>query len=287
MQLDVESLRTLLAVVDHGSMTRAAEHLHVTQSAVSWKIKRLEQRAGRVLLIREGRTVRLSRDGRALADEARSIVEAHDRAVARLGSSELAGRVRLGSNEEITASRLVSVLGRFNRVHPAAWIEVVVDSSQELAALVDLGEIDVAVIQVSDDERRPDDTVLWTEDLAWMTGSEAPYDEGPVPLVTFGAHCNYRAVSVPLLDDAGIEHWDAFAGQTTAGVKGAVEVGLGVAVLGSRFLGDDIVEWRPGATLGELPPMYQVARIDPHDVSPLATALVEAICAEVSEPALL
>lgn len=285
VNLDIESLRTLLAVLDHGSMTRAAEQLHLTQSAVSWKIKRLEQRVGRGLVVRGGRSIRPTRDGEVLAEEARSIVEAHDRAVARLGSSELVGKVRLGSNEEITASRLVSVLGRFNRVHPDAWIEVIVDSSSELVDAVDRGDIDVAVIQVSDDEMRDGDVVLWTEELAWVTSSVVPYEDGPVPLVTFGDSCNYRAVSEPLLYAAGIDHWVAFSGQTTAGVKGAVEAGLGVAALGSRFLGDDIVEWAPGVGLGELPLMYQVARIDPGDRTALTVALVEAIKAEVAEPA--
>lgn len=287
MQLDVESLRTFLAVLDHGSMTRAADHLHLTQSAVSWKIKRLEERVGRPLIIRDGRNLRPSRDGLALIDEARAIVEAHDRAVIRLGRSELAGKVRLGSNEEVTASSLVSVLGRFNRIHPSAWIQVTVDNSRVLASMVDRGELDVAVIQVGDDELRPDDTILWTEELVWATSCEAAYEDGMVPLVAFGDSCNYRAVSEPLLDRAGIEHYVAFSGQTTAGVKAAVEAGLGVAVLGSRFLGGDIVEWRPGATLGDLPPMYQVARIDAHDASPLATALVEAILDEILEPELV
>jgi DNA-binding transcriptional LysR family regulator len=49
MQLDVESMRAYLAVLDWGSMTRAAEQLGLTQSAVSWKIKRLEGRVGRPL----------------------------------------------------------------------------------------------------------------------------------------------------------------------------------------------------------------------------------------------
>jgi DNA-binding transcriptional LysR family regulator len=285
VQLDVESLRTFVAVLDHQSMTRAAKQLNLTQSAVSWKIKRLEARVGRPLLIRNGRALRPSREGKVLAADARAIVDAHDRAVARLGSSQLAGKVRLGSNEEITASRMVSVLGRFNRVHPDAWIEVVVDSSRQLAAMIDGGELDVAVLQVAGDELRDDDTVLWTEELAWVTSSDAPYEDGSVPLVGFGDHCNYQAVSEPLLDAAGLDHWIAFSGQTSAGVMGAVAAGLGVAVVATRFIDGDIVEWRPGAALGALPPMYQVARIDCDDLSPLTVALVGAIVDEVGAPA--
>ena len=47
MQLDVESLRTFAAVLDQGTMTAAGESLGMSQSAVSWKIKRLEERVGR------------------------------------------------------------------------------------------------------------------------------------------------------------------------------------------------------------------------------------------------
>lgn len=284
VQLDVESLRTLLAVLDHGSMTRAAEQLHLSQSAVSWKIKRLEERVGRQLLIRNGRRLRPSRDGAALADEARAIVDAHDRAVARLDRSDLAGRVRLGSNEEITASRLVRVLGRFNHLHPESWIEVLVGESRRLAGMIERGDLDVAVIQVPADEVREDDTVLWSDDLVWVTGEDTPYDTGEVPLVTFGDDCNYRAVSQPLLQRAGLESWVAFAGQSSDGVRSAVAAGLGVAVLGAQFVGDGIVEWKPGAELGELPKMYQVARVDRDDVSPLTSALVQAILEEIVEP---
>src|SRR5918994_1485243 len=123
VQLDVESLRALLAVLDHGGMTRAAGHLHLSQSAVSWKIKRLEQRVGRPLLIREGHTIRPTRDGRALIDDARSLIDIHDRAAARLHSSELTGKVKVGSNEEVDAEHIASLLGRFTRAHPLASIE--------------------------------------------------------------------------------------------------------------------------------------------------------------------
>ena len=84
MQLDIESIRTFLAVLDHGGMTRAAEHLELSQSAVSWKIKRLEAKVGRPLLVRDGHTIRPSFEGRNLIDDARLMVELHDRAVSRL-----------------------------------------------------------------------------------------------------------------------------------------------------------------------------------------------------------
>lgn len=54
-RLSIDALRALLCVIDTGSMTRAAQQLNLSQSAVSWKIKRLEEQLGRTLLDRQGR----------------------------------------------------------------------------------------------------------------------------------------------------------------------------------------------------------------------------------------
>ena len=284
VQLDVESLRALLAVLDHGGMTRAAGQLHLTQSAVSWKVKRLEERVGRPLLIREGHAIRPTRDGRALIDDARRLVDIHDRAVARLRSSELTGTVKVGSNEEVDAERMASLLGRFRLAHPQASIEFIIDHTEHLAKKIDAGEIDVAVIQVDDHDLRRDDVVLWTDVLRWVSSCEATYDEGVVPLVTFGEHCFYRSLSEPLLIAHGIDFTIAFSAASTGGVRAAVEAGLGVGVLSSRHLGGDVVEWKRGRAVPPLPRIHQIARTVPGERPAVAAALIDAIADELREP---
>lgn len=287
LQLDVESLRTYLAVLDTGGMTRAAERLDLTQSAVSWKIKRLEQRVGRPLLIRDGHTIRPTRDGRALLDDARAIVALHDGAVWRLRSSELTGTVKLGSNEEIDATQIASLLGRFKRSHPNATIEFVIDHTVRLAKLVDDGKLDVVLIQVTDDQLRPDDTILWTDQLHWVSSCVWTYDEGTVPLVTFGDLCFYRKLSEPILRSAGLDFTHAFSGSGTRGVVAAIEAGLGVGVLSSHFIGDDIIEWPRAESLPPLPHVHQIARTVPGDSAAAATALVGVIEEQLLEPSML
>ncbi len=284
VQLDVESLRALLAVLDHGGMTRAAGHLHLTQSAVSWKIKRLEERVGRPLLIRDGHTIRPTRDGRALIDDARRLVDIHDRAAARLRSSELTGKVKVGSNEEVDAERMASLLGRFMRANPQTSIEFVIDHTEHLAKKIDAGEIDVAVIQVDEHDLRRDDLVLWTDVLCWVTSCESTYDDGAIPLVTFGEHCFYRSLSEPLLTSHGIDFTIAFSVASTGGVRAAVEAGLGVGVLSSRQLGGDVVEWKRGREVPPLPRIYQIARTVPGERPAVAAALIDAIADELREP---
>ena len=280
VQLDVESLRTLIAVLDWGSMTRAAQQLGMSQSAVSWKIKRLEQRVGRPLLIRDGHDLRPTRDGSALLDDARSIVEIHDRAVQRLSSPEFTGRIRVGSNEEVGATRLAGILGRLKLLHPAATIEFVVDQSRQLTPQLERGRIDVAVIQVTEEEVRPDDIVLWAEELRWATHRDMPYDEGVVPLITYGANGFYRPVSEPILERHGVRYRYTITAPTSASVRAAVEAGLGVAVLGERFLEGDVVEWGLAADLDPLPRSCQIIRTVDGERSEIAQALIESITDE-------
>ena len=285
LHLDVESLRTLLAVLDTGGMTSAAERLGVTQSAVSWKIKRLEERVGRPLLIRDGHEIRPTRDCRALLDDARTIVELHDGAVWRLRSPDLSGTIRLGSNEEIDATEIASILGRFKRSHPNATIEFVIDHTERLASMVDAGALDVVLIQVTDRQLRPDDTVLWSDQLEWVVNRNWTFDEGVVPLVTFGELCFYRKLSEPILDAAGIEHTNAFSGSASRGILAAIEAGLGVGVMSSWYLHEDeIIRWPRGESLPPLPRVHQIARTVPGETAAAAAALVGVIEEQLNEP---
>lgn len=285
MQLDVESLRTYLAVLDHGGMTRAAEHLNLTQSAVSWKIKRLEERVGTPLLIRDGHTLRPTREGRSIMTDARMLVETHDRAVARLHSSELTGHVRVGSNEEVDPARMAAVLGRFKRVHPGATLEFLVEHTEHLVERVHNGDIDVAVVQVDDAHLEADDEVLWSDQLCWATCCENDFADGVVPLITFGEHCFYRPLSEPLLAAGGIDFNVSFSVSSTSGVRAAIEAGLGVGVLSRRYLGGDVVEWATAQRLEPLPPVYQIARVGPETPSAIVGALLESIVDELRGPA--
>ena len=80
--LDVDQLRTFVAITDAGSFTRAAELVHKTQSAVSMQMKRLEERLGKELFARDGRQSRLTEEGERLLDYARRIVRLNLQAIA-------------------------------------------------------------------------------------------------------------------------------------------------------------------------------------------------------------
>jgi DNA-binding transcriptional LysR family regulator len=282
MQLDIESLRVLLAVLDYGGMTRAAERLDLSQSAVSRKVQRLEDRVGRPLLIRDGHTLRPTRDGRSLLADARAMVELHDRAVARLDSSDLTGTVKLSSNGEMSAAQIASLLGTFKLRHPGASVEFTVDHTGSLIEAVDDGAIDVAVFQITEAKLRPTDIKLWAEDLVWVTSAEDPYDDPPLPVLDFGEHCYYNDFTHAILEEAGLPFKTVFSAAASADVRAAVEAGIGVAVMSARYLGGDVVEWKPPTTLSPLPQVYQVVRTVPGERSDAVAALIDTITSELA-----
>ncbi|MEM9464315.1 MAG: LysR family transcriptional regulator [Actinomycetota bacterium] len=282
MHLDIESLRVLLAVLDDGGMTKAAQRLHLSQSAVSRKVQRLEERVGRPLLIRDGHDLRPTRDGRALLADARTIVDLHDNAVARLESSDLTGTVKMASNGEVDLGQIASLLGTFKLRHPAACVEFTLDHTGALVDRVDDGTLDIAIIQVTEERARPTDIELWSEDLVWVTSVDDAFCTSPVPLIDFGEHCYYNDFTHRILDDAGIAFSRIFSAASSVDVRAAVEAGIGVAVMSRRYLGDRVVEWSPPVPLPPLPVVRQVLRTVPGEQPDAVAAVIETMQAELT-----
>ena len=94
--LDLTALRSFVAVADTGGVTRASSFLHLTQSAVSMQVKRLEDALGLRLLERAGRGVVLTAAGEQLLGYARRMVSLNDEAFSRLTHQDFQGEVGLG-----------------------------------------------------------------------------------------------------------------------------------------------------------------------------------------------
>lgn len=278
VRLDVESLRVFRALVAADGFTAAAERLGVTQSAVSHKIRRLEERIGVELLRRDGQQFVLTADGRELLGHADEIVAAHDAAVDALQRSPVTGTVRLGCNEEVAATALAEVAERFGRTHPEVSLAIRVHDSAYVSDWLDAGEIDVALIQVLDTPGalRPDDEVWRRDDLAVVQATHADLDDADdVPFVSFGERCLYEPFFGAAMGEAGRRYHEVMECPSIQGVQAAVSAGLGVAVLNTPNITDDMRPWR-GAELG-LPSVAFVLR----RAAPAADA-VEALCSHLA-----
>jgi len=141
--LDVDQLRTFVAIVETGSFTRAAEVVHKTQSAVSMQMKRLEERLERPIFARDGRASKLTEDGERLLDYARRIVKLNAEALAAFSNPELSGVVRLGVPDDYADRYLPEIMARFSRVYPGVELTVFCEPSIDLIARLDANEIDL------------------------------------------------------------------------------------------------------------------------------------------------
>lgn len=254
MRLDTESLRALKLVAEVGGVTEAAARLSLTQSAVSWKLRRLEERVGRTLLRREGRTLQPTRHGRELIEFADRILSAHDAAVQRFRGSALSGSIRLGATDDVAVNRVAGIAGRFRWAHPAIRLQIRVESSLKVAEWVDAGEVDLAVMPVEHHEVRAGDFVLWQDELRFVQATDAGFSaDDPLPLVTFGSQCFYGRVAGGLLDAAGIAWEEVLQSASIAGVRAAVSAGFGVALMNRGFMTEDQCTW-PGASAIATPP---------------------------------
>src|SRR5262249_47852340 len=162
--LDLEAVQAFVLVADLKSFTRAAEALDTTQSAISLKIKRLEDGLGRRLLERTSRLVRLSAEGLTFLETARSLVAAHQRAV---GSFETERRrLIVGINHHIVGAELPRLLKQVNSSEPGVVMEMRISTSRDLVAAYDRGELDAAVV-LRHDNRRDGGEIIMEEEFCW------------------------------------------------------------------------------------------------------------------------
>ena len=225
--LDPVLLRSFIAVADAGSFTRAAEQLHLTQSAVSAHLRRLEGDIGHRLFERTTRAVSLTPAGRRLSGYARSILALTTDARLSLGTqSTLAGRVRVGASEGMAKGPLVDCLRRFGAVHEGIEIGLRIGLMGDLLDSLDRGELDIVLGSRCGDDRRGD--VLWSEPLVWGAAIHFDVPAGILPLAVYPDACPYRAAAIEALARVRRNWRIACQSSSGDGLLITVMAGLGV-----------------------------------------------------------
>lgn len=144
--MSLRALHTLIAIAQHGSFARAAETIHLTQSAVSLHIKSLEEEFNASLFDRSRRLPVLTDAGHLAVERAREIIALYDSIALDIGGdNELRGRLKIGAIQTALAGALPQALAGLAADHPHLRINVSSGMSAELAARVEAGELDVAI----------------------------------------------------------------------------------------------------------------------------------------------
>lgn len=280
-RLDIEALRALVAIEKHGGVTRAAEVLGLSQSAVSHKVRRLEESLECEILDRRANAPMFTTPGRDLLAYARRILGIHDEAVLSLTKSALQGRIALGMTEDTTCTELSRILGRFRRLHPEVTVRTQVRMSLTLQELLAQGTLDAAIIQVFQHEVRPADILLSRETLHWVKSPDLTLAEGKaVPFLSFDENCFYRRWGLDLGQDEGKVFEMVFECSSAAGIIAGVTSGLGVALLNQRYLRSDMEIIDKG--FPKPPDLAYVVRRARKPRNPALETLVREIEAEIS-----
>lgn len=164
--LDMTALRAFATVAEAGGVTRAAGLLHLTQSAVSMQLKRLEEALGRQLLERAGRGVVLTADGEKLLGYARRILALNDEVWSRFTDAVFEGDLVLGVPHDVVYPALPPVLQRFHAEYPRMKVTLVSSYTERLKMMFGRGEADV--ILTTEDEVQPGGHTLATVPLIWV-----------------------------------------------------------------------------------------------------------------------
>ena len=197
--LDLDQLQTFIAIADTGSFTKAADDVHRTQSAVSMQMRRLEERVGKTLFEKEGRTNRLTDDGERLLVYARRLMQLNRETLAAFDDAQLEGHVRIGTPDDYADRFLPEIMARFARSNPRVELTVICEPTPGLVEHIKRGNLDLALVTHND--ARGQSEVVRREPLLWVTSTNHATHEEPVLPMAFGRpNCIWRRAACDVLE---------------------------------------------------------------------------------------
>ncbi len=263
--MNISHLRTLLAIRRHGSLSGAAEAVHLSHSAVSVQMKQLEAEIGAPLFVAGKRPARLTRLGEEVVREARAIVARADSLKNLARTDDTGGQARLGFVPTTLGTLLPVVLERLRERFPALQVTVRSALSARLAEDVEQGNLDFAFIS--------DPTVgaaqvhlheIGAEPLFLITDRNSP---GPGRLTEILARHPYIAFKRETWLGSHIEHWlqqkglggePAIELDSIDAIEDLVARGFGVSVVPQRLLAPPLSDRLCCLKLGDPPPVRRL-----------------------------
>lgn len=239
MNLDLDLLRTFVAVADLNTFAAAAAAVCRTQSAVSQQMQRLEQLVGKELFARHGRNKLLTEHGIQLLGYARKILRFNDEACMSLMFSNLQGVLTLGASDESADTILPFLLNRISSVYPKLALDVSVKRNAFMVEMLKENEVDLVVTT-----HRPgqfDCLTLRTSPTHWYCAAEYVLQQGePIPLVLLDDPSPFRDMVLAALNEASIPWRLAYVASTLPAVRAAVKAGLGVTARPVEMMSPDL-----------------------------------------------
>ena len=249
--LDIVTLRALVAVADAGGVTRAAGFLHLTQSAVSMQIKRLEDLLDLQLLDRGGRSVAFTASGEQLLGYARRMLALNDEAVMRMTAQEYTGTLRLGVPHDIVYPAIPQVLKQFNAAYPAIRIMLESAHTRTLKEMFGQGECDL--ILTTGTVLEAGGVTLVRRPLHWIGApGGAAWRHRPLS-IAYGRLSTFRPLVVAALEGAGIPWQMLLETDNDSAIHATVSADLAVHTAIEGTVPQQLVRIDHGGALPDLP----------------------------------
>ncbi|EIN02566.1 LysR family transcriptional regulator [Paraburkholderia hospita] len=227
---DLDLVRAFVVVSETRNFTQAAARLHRTQSAISMKIKRLEEQVGERLFERDTTNVKLTSIGERFVGIARRLIEAHEDAFFALNQSFATGKLTLATSETYASCLLPPILSEVRKTFPNIEMEIRCGHSWKMLESMDTEDIDL-VIATKYPPRR-DGEPLGTERLMWVCRHDSDvYLATPLPLAVFPDGCLYRRAGIAALDAEQREWRISYTSLNHEGLLAAVDSGSAVSIM--------------------------------------------------------
>lgn len=250
--LDIDLLRTFVAIAEKHTLGRAAGEIGRTQAAVSMQVKKLEHLLNQPLLNRTGRGVVLTLHGERLLGHARTILRHHDAAVADISGAGLSGTLRFGCPEDYAAAFLPQILRSFAGRHPQVFVEVFCAPTPRLQERLRTHAVDLALTSTADvDGATP---VVRREPLVWVGNQhDRASEREPLQLALSDPDTLDHRAACDRLDAAGRPYRVAYASGSMSGLLAVVRSGQAIAVLTQAAVPADLQILPTGERLPPLP----------------------------------
>jgi DNA-binding transcriptional LysR family regulator len=253
--IPTDLLRTLIAVVDLRSFTKAAQMLGVTQPAVSAQIKRLQSLIGYELLDKSAPGVSLTQRGTTVVAQARRLLAINDEILQVTNGHSHIQTLRVGIPGDYSGSRIPATLARFRLRWPDVGFTVTSGAADYMLRALQQGDLDV-VMAVTDTPPVMKPRHLWMRQAVWVRSDATKVDPtGPVPLVSYGEDCACQRIAVAALSQAGRRCDFVFTAMSLISIAAAVSAGFGVVVMPrGRAMRNNLYIWEDPP----LPPLPQL-----------------------------
>jgi DNA-binding transcriptional LysR family regulator len=248
MSLNLHLLRLFAAVARHGSFSRAAEALHVSQPAVSRGVREFEDQVGNRLLERKASGVIPTEAGRILLRHASALFAAERAAEEDLAALRglTSGSLSIGASTTISSWFLPSLLGEYHQAHPAIKLQLRIANTSDVLDLLLARELDVALVEGPAEHHgiivRP-----WQEDrLVWVAASSHPLAKLPAPLaldriadeliLVREPGSGTREVAAAAMAAHGFHPREMLEVGSTEAIKHMVAAGIGIALISAAAI---------------------------------------------------